>query len=122
MMSRPPEMAVSTPLHVFASLTDGASRCTIPILSSGRVTKTTFASAIRFIRAYGFSANFKEFDSTDTASPFHAPVVLKLPLKYGFKESEYRRRWAFARTNAFAAKAGRVKIGFAPPPPSPLFC
>ena len=64
-----------------------------------------FGHYARFKKAYGFVANLHECPSGDTASPFQATVVLKLPSKYGDKASEFKSSWAFARIDAFAAKA-----------------
>ena len=60
---------------------------------------------------YGYIANLKERNSDDEASPFSATVVAKLPFRYGANDSEYQFSWAFARINAFAAKAVFEKKG-----------
>ena len=59
----------------------------------------------RFKKLFGFVANFRGCTSDDTASPFAATVVVKLPFKYGTRDSENQYSWVYARTNAFASKA-----------------
>ena len=64
------------------------------------------------MKAFGYVAHIHECSSDDTASAFQLSVVLKLPFKYGEKAAEHRFSWAFARTNAFSAKAKITKGGF----------
>ena len=65
----------------------------------------------RFKKLFGFVANFRGCTSDDTASPFAATVVVKLPFKYGTRDSENQFSWVYARTNAFASKAVFFKLG-----------
>ena len=77
---------------------------------------------VRYVKAFGFVAHLNDSSSDDTASAFTATVVLKLPFRFGEKESEALPSWAFARVSAFAAKALLpkksiffVSLSFTPP-------
>ena len=65
-----------------------------------------------FMKAFGYVAHIHDASSDDTASAFQLTIVLKLPFYYGKNASEYRHIWAFARANAFSAKANFTKGDF----------
>ena len=91
---------------------DPASRFPIPwgwsfgLSRSNLLIEPAAADYALFKKAYGFVANIHESSSGDTPSTFQATAVLKLPFRYGAKQAEFKTSWAFARTNAFSAKAG----------------
>ena len=103
-----------------------ASRAPIPhgwdfdIENSPLLIDPSAADYVRFAKAYGFAAHVNDSTSGDAPSAFAAIVVLKPPFRLGGKGPERKTRWAFARANAFAAKAvcPEMKPGnvFAPPP------
>ena len=60
-------------------------------------------------KLYGYIVNLRAGSSDDAASPFTATVVVKLPFRYGPKDSENQPSCVFSMINAFAAKAVLAK-------------
>ena len=65
---------------------------------------------VRYVKAFGFVAHLNDSSSDDTPSAFTATVVLKLPFRFGEKESGALPSWSYDRVSAFAAKAFLPKI------------
>ena len=59
----------------------------------------------RLVKAFGFIAHIDQASSDDTPDAFTASIVVKLPFRFGEKDSEASHSWAFCRVSAFAAKA-----------------
>ena len=63
------------------------------------------ADFVRMVKAFGFVAHIDDSSSDDTPEAFTATVVVKLPFRFGEKETEVLPSWAFCRANAFSDKA-----------------
>ena len=74
-------------------------------------------AALRFRLAYGFVSSIKITESKDAGSPFGAPVILRVPFRYGDSPFEAENSCLYCRVNAFAScdylpsSAQAVRIG-----------
>ena len=66
---------------------------------------------VRFVKAFGFAAHIDQASPDDTPGAFAASVVLKLPFRFGEKESEALPSWVFCRVSAFSSKANLLSKG-----------
>ena len=75
------------------------------IVNQSLLIEPSAADFVRLVKAFGYVAHIDEASSDDTPDAFTAAVVLKLPFRFGEKDSEALPSWAFCRVSAFSSKA-----------------